>query len=396
MFLKVCKYFLIVSFLYLISCEHVNNIKKPDSGKSFPKIVWKKVYKRGGDQIGKEIIPSLDGNYIILSMSGDMPNTKLIKVNKDGNRILEKEFKTKTAEYPNRIIFTEKGYLILGSIFGRNSLNTVLRFVSDNFYLYKFIIIKKYNFNTASDAITTTDGGTIVLGNIIFDTSNEDIWIFKLDKNEEIIWEKIIGSKQNDRAVSITKSRDGNYLIAGFTNKKIINYDGLILKINEKGKIIWKKNIGGNKQEEILKLIPAWDGGYIGIGHIYTNEKSERNIWILKIDENGNKIWDKIINLYKNNDEIVIDIEQTADKNYILIGNSFSRASDKKEHFGFVFKIDKNGNIIWKKSFYKENQNITFDDILPVEMFQYIILGTIDSGGIFKKDILLLKLEEIF
>jgi len=395
MFSKIFKGFLfgLTSFLFVTGCEYTEKVKEPIKVNFYPKVAWEKVYKEVDYQKGIAIVPAKSEKYLILGATGKFRSPWVLKIDKKGNLILRKSYFDDKMEEPSNIIPLKDQYLITGSFLGTWFFDTILRWIDDNLNLLDMKIIIRDDLNAAGNGVPTPDGGVIVIGQVLSNTTAEDIWIFKMDANKKIVWEKTIGNEQNDGAPSITRSRDGNYLIAGWTNRKITNYDGWIIKINEYGKIIWEKTIGGNEYEEIYKLIPAWDGGYIGVGHKYKDKKSEMNIWLVKINENGEKIWEKVIDFKENWNDMVVDIEQTFDGNYIIAGNSFNRDPKNPTRLGYVIKIDRKGKVLWRKSVYGEKHPY-IKDILPIGYLEYFVLGTIYTDKNYSYDIWLMKLEE--
>jgi len=72
--------------------------------------------------------------------------------------------------------------------------------------------------------VATPDGGLIVVG---YTQSNDgdilkthnliDLWVTRLDKNGEVIWNKTYGGSGDDYGYSVIKTSDDNYVIAGYS-----------------------------------------------------------------------------------------------------------------------------------------------------------------------------------
>jgi len=71
-----------------------------------------------------------------------------------------------------------------------------------------------------------------------------------------------------------------------------------------------KGNWSGSVQQTI-------DGGYIITG-TYGSGELKRNLWLIKTDANGNKLWDRIF--YDSNVMICSSGQQTSDGGYIITG----------------------------------------------------------------------------
>jgi hypothetical protein len=205
-----------------------------------------------------------------------------------------------------------------------------------------------------TSAKETTDGGYILGGSSSSGISgektqnsrgNDDYWVVKLDENRNIIWDKTYGGTGVDRLTSIIQTTDGGYLIGGSSDSDISaektdnsrgNIDIWIIKIDQSGNIMWQKTFGGSNSDWVQSLIETPDGGYILAGSSHSNisgEKSEnsrglRDFWVLKIDNSGTIIWQKTIG--GNNGDYAKSIIATSDGNYIIGGDSSSNISGEK------------------------------------------------------------------
>ncbi|MCP2605263.1 hypothetical protein NLC29_03820 [Candidatus Aminicenantes bacterium AH-873-B07] len=86
-------------------------------------------------------------------------------------------------------------------------------------------------------------------------------------------WARVYGGGDDDCAYSIQQTKDGGYIVAGYT-KSFGNPDKefWILKLNSKGKIKWQRTYGGYKfaggtgDDVATSIQQTKDGGYIVAG----------------------------------------------------------------------------------------------------------------------------------
>jgi hypothetical protein len=209
----------------------------------------------------------------------------------------------------------------------------------------------------------TNDGGYIVTG-VIYG----DVYVIKLDEKGNKIWEKTFGGKGDDGAYSIQQTNDGGYIVAGETTSfGAGNNDVYIIKLDENGNKVWEKTFGGIENDEALSVQQTNDGGYIVAGRTISFGAGEYDVYIIKLDENGNKIWEKTFG--GKGDDVAFSIQQTKDGGYIVAGytNSFGEGGDDV----YIIKLDENGNKVWEK-----NHNKDYSD------GSYSIKQTIDGGYI--------------
>jgi hypothetical protein len=140
-------------------------------------------------------------------------------------------------------------------------------------------------------------------------TSSYDIWLVKLDNNGNFVWDKFFGGSKSDGAALIVASTDGYYYIIGgsASSDGDIGYDPYpnsfdywVIKIDETGNIIWEKIVGGNSGEYFYNTAAYADadGGIIYIGTTLstdgdiTQNYGTYDMWMVKINTDGIKAWD--------------------------------------------------------------------------------------------------------
>ncbi len=199
-----------------------------------------------------------------------------------------------------------------------------------------------------------------------------DFWIIKLDNAGNKVWDKTIGGTQEERLPQIILTKDGGYLLAGTSSSSISGSksgnskggsDFWIIKLDNNGNKLWDNTIGGNQAESLHEIKPTSDGGYILGGNSQSGiggDKSQgtygrEDFWLVKIDAAGNKIWDKTFG--GNDTDYLHSLKQTPDGGYILGGFSTSGINGDKSqpNMGssdyWVVKTDANGNKQWDKTF---------------------------------------------
>ncbi|MEZ4740492.1 MAG: hypothetical protein R2818_14310 [Flavobacteriales bacterium] len=104
-----------------------------------------------------------------------------------------------------------------------------------------------FSVEEAWDAVATPDGGVVVVGSTgSFGGGSSDIYLFKVDGYGTRLWSRTIGGPQIENANAISLMPDGGFLIAGSTNSTFQNgYDGLVVRTDQNGEVIWQRSYGG-------------------------------------------------------------------------------------------------------------------------------------------------------
>ena len=140
------------------------------------------------------------------------------------------------------------------------------------------------------------------------------------------------GGPYNDIGYSICNTHDGGFILAGTTrNSDTSNEDIYIIKIDKNGHKIWDVKYGWPHTDVIRSVIPLSDG-YLFAGEIWDYGLYDSDIYLLKTDLFGNKIWD---NLYGTNSrEIGFKAISFASGGYLLLGHTrgYENAGDINTH----------------------------------------------------------------
>lgn len=229
-------------------------------------------------------------------------------------------------------------------------------------------------YESARDIIQTPDGGYIVLGEtnstdggvIAGFGGTKDIWLLKLDASGNLQWQKRYGGNGLDIGNHIHPLADGNYLIAGSTSSNDGNIsgnhgsggytDGVLMKIDAAGNLLWSKCFGGSKNDEFsdIEII----GGRIFVtgyansidGDIPATQKNY-DVWLLALDQSANKIFSKIYGGSQN--DVAYSMSQGTDGTLTLAGYTTSNDGDVSDAKGsqdfWILNIATNGSLKWQK-----------------------------------------------
>ena len=217
--------------------------------------------------------------------------------------------------------------------------------------------------------VSANDGGYAIVGE---DSNDNDIVLIKIYPSGSIAWQKIYKAPGYDGIMSFQQTKDGGYLIGGYTDSYGAgDWDALIIKVDSSGNIMWQKVYGGALYDISISIVELEDGTYIIGGETSSFGAGERNISIMRLDKDGSIIWQKTYSgTYSSG---LSSIQKTFDGN-IVVNGGLSLAEN--EPFQWIFKIDLSGNIIWQK---------IYDVYLYV--YVYSVQATSDAGYIMAGEI---------
>jgi hypothetical protein len=256
-------------------------------------------------------------------------------------------------------------------------------------------------FDFPSILLKTSDHGFLIAGSSLssigFDKSEDcrnglDYWIVKTDSAGVLSWNKTYGGSETDNLTSIIQLPDSGYLLGGYSisgnsgDKSRDNFgypvvadDYWIVRTDKNGNKLWDRSFGGDKKDRLNSLLLLPDGNYLLGGYSFSDSTGDmshhkfgdNDFWIVKVDPNGNKIWD--MNVGSDFDDRLVAMTNTPDGNIILAGYSNSSTGIFKSqppcngsYDYWIVKIDQSGNKIWDRTFGGKNKDeMTCMTILP-------------------------------
>ncbi|MDW7690576.1 hypothetical protein R9C00_22550 [Flammeovirgaceae bacterium SG7u.111] len=200
---------------------------------------------------------------------------------------------------------------------------------------------------------------------------------------------KNFGGRSYDEARAVIQTKDGGVVIAGRSSPSTSsNTDMIILKLDRDGNKVWETKIGGDETDEAKDVIETADGNIIAVGHSdsYNGQPGMKDMWAVKVDGNGSEVWNKTFGSDMSIDEASAVVE--TESGFLLVGNSFVESSlDIK-----ALMIDKDGEKVWEKTYGGAASEEGSDVISTEEGF--VIVGNTESKGKGKWDIWLLSIDK--
>jgi hypothetical protein len=235
----------------------------------------------------------------------------------------------------------------------------------------------------------TSDGGYIAAGNIggVWFGEYSDIYIVNLDAYGNILWEKTYGGDKSDYATSIQQTTDGGYIIGGYSNSFGVGYNNFyVIKLDANGNKVWDNNYtSGNCGDEAYSIQQTNDGGYIVAGNTCRwGFGKESYFYVIKLDTSGNVVWSTIPQRGGAR-----SIQQTTDSGYIIAGDG----PDVGYYTDFyIIKLDASGSKVWEKT-YGGSRDDWASSIQQTSDGGYIVAGGTWSFGAGSADFYIIKLD---
>jgi len=177
-------------------------------------------------------------------------------------------------------------------------------------------------------------------------SGDNDVWIVETDNNGILLNQWNYGrASMYDNAYDIRPTSDGGYIIFGDSQKSVQDdWDVYLLKLDANLNLTWSSTIGTSIRERGYAGVEMIDGGYMIVGECGSPFQQD-DLYILKTDSNGNKVWERTYG--GEYDEEGYDIQITPDRNYIISGQSWSWGTHNGYADMYLMKVDSSGAALW-------------------------------------------------
>ncbi|MDQ8142930.1 T9SS type A sorting domain-containing protein [Chryseobacterium sp. CFS15] len=335
--------------------------------------------------------------------------------------IWQKDIKSSTQDFLSQVTTTvDQQYLITGSSIQAAGKTAVSSVASKQNNGYDFHLVKlnqqgeevweKYfsgqNHDFLSATVATQEGGFLLAGTSYSgkgldkkDASKggSDIWLIRINEFGDELWQKTLGTSQDEEARSVIQTADFGFMVAGNVQNASGGFgskDVTVTRLDKDGKVLSELILGGRGLDEVEKMIPTPDGGallgvYSRSGKFINDKRSmmndkpssnkindqlssinyskstenfgEGDYWIIKLSKDNKIEWEK--NFGGTGDDHLRTMVFTS-SGYIIGGESRSERSGNKtvgiEEGTDVWLISLNtkGEEQWQKSYNFKNRDI--------------------------------------
>jgi hypothetical protein len=325
---------------------------------------WQKTFGGLGQDELKSLVRCKDGGFILAgSSASDKTGEKtsinyggmdywVLKIDREGAIVWQNTFGGIYDDSFRGIIATKDGgYLLGGSSNSPEGGTKIQKNLGESDYWIVKIDEKgqeqwqKAIGSTGDDKLAVVceaaDGNIILGGNSNSESGNDkrssnqsgtDFWVLKLDmETKEILWQETYNIATTDILTSLVENNDHTILLGGYAQGEVVKSkagkldkrnkasgknqavdvkmkkgtdDYVAIKIKENGEELWRRDIGSDGQDILIKTIETRDGGYLMAGTSKTiltadggikgtgdksSGKGSNDFWVVKLKDKNKK-----------------------------------------------------------------------------------------------------------
>ena len=361
------------------------------------KRTFEQTYGGKYDDEAKDIIALKDGYLLVgetQSFGNGNSDTYIIKVDKLGNKVFSAAYGGRNADVANAVLEVNDGFMLAGttSSFGNRVQSMYLAKIAKDGKLMwqKAYYSDKDDYYSGNDLVKISEDNLLIAGtedHVKFFSSQVNFYLNAINTDGQKNGIKRYGGEDPERANSIISVNDG-YVIAGETDTwGHGRLDAYVIKIDKDGNRIWHNAFGFEDDESANQIIATGDGGYVLVGTTDSHFRSQKNVYVVKLNADGNREWQSFYGSREDDEGFGI-VE--SEGGYVVAG--YTKGTDNYDSDVYIIKIDKNGNVIWEKR-YGSSKDDRANAIIKVED-GFAVAGYSTSIESYSKDVYLLKIDE--
>jgi len=369
--------------LILGSCHKNKPETTPIENYSYP------TYNFFNGEIGasdNSTLVSFDDNLIICEYSS------IIKVSKSGDKIWQKQINAGVGSKASSIAETDNHDLYICGSTNKNYSSSkmdilLIRMNSSGDTIWT----RNYGGSESEygqNIIATSDGNILISGKTeSFGDRFGDIYLIKVNTKGEVVWSNSYLDQDQEVPFHLMETQNGEYLVTGTNEDNSNPREIYLLKVNQKGSLLWNKKIGPATWKWGFSTIELKNGDLLTCGK-HTILGFDQ-ILLVKTDMLGNVIWERTLGDSKISEE-AYSIKQNTDGTFTITG--LTTGTNNSQIDAILFKVDQEGGLLWYKRFgsprwdygYNLIKDANDDNIITGQISDSIFLTRTDKDGKFK------------
>jgi hypothetical protein len=322
------------------------SLKKPDIWvlklDMYGNTVWEKTFGGMEGDGAYDISETYDKGFIVAGLTSSFgkgyPSIFILKLSPEGDTLWTRRYEGSVVSHAHSIRQTaDSGFVVAG--FGKENiikLDVNGRKEWGTHYGWIFYSIQQ-----------TTDGGYIAAGDTVFRQQEwsyiPSCYIIKLNRQGNMEWRLNPGKNLTGRASSVMQTYDGGFIVAGdsldlHSSSEQVRY-AMVLKLSRDGSPEWK--YVGSELTDAMCIQQTSDNSFIFAGNI-PDKDNGMDLMVVKLDDSGHEEWVRAYGKMSTW-EYASSVEETFDGGYIVAGHTESYGAGRYDMW--ILKLNHEGNM---------------------------------------------------
>jgi hypothetical protein len=366
-------------------------------GEPPPPAGWARAFHVGDETWPNAAAPAADGGMVAagetLSDTTDGMDIMMLRLDAAGNVVSSALYGGRADEHVTDMSATLDGNFIIVGAAIDSALDTTdmmaLKIDPDGDIIWQF------TYGSASsewthDVEASSDGGYVLVGEAASPAGTSiDMIVVRIDAGGNITWQKIIHTPEFGWAISVDETADGHHVVVGETYTSDGNATALwVVKIDGSGNMLFQKSYGGETWNDAGKVMATADGGALVAGYTQEFGAGRYDVWILKLDADGEVQWQKAYG--GPDDELAYGVDLMDGGGYVVAGPTRSFGAGSLDML--AFGLDGNGSVLWRKTYGGPHDDYA-TSVVTAPGGGFLLAGPTDSFGPPEKNAWILRTE---
>jgi len=209
------------------------------------------------------------------------------------------------------------------------------------------------------NSLLLNDNGDLVIAgyNSVTSKSYDASLMLVKSNGDSVSWRKEFGGTYSDAFYNVKKSHEGGYIACGFSNAASASSPNMYVVITDAaGTQIKATKYGSPAYSQGFCVLPHTnaDSGYIVSGYRQEVSRYDKDIYLVRLNNAGDKLWEKTIGSRSSLtsdtvNDVAYQIIAAADSGYYITGSlhGYSSCCGKI----FLMKVSPTGDSLWTKTY---------------------------------------------
>ncbi len=205
------------------------------------------------------------------------------------------------------------------------------------------------NSDSCWDVVECADGGfALACRTASFGAGGFDLWLIRTNAMGAHLWDYTFGGTQGDNGHNLVECADGGFAVTGSTQSfGAGSGDMWVIRTDADGIHLWNHTYGGTDYDSGWKIITCSSGGFAVAGYTFTYSVGERDAWLVRIDEDGNHLWNQSFGGIDY--DVVYGLDEIPTGGFALAGITESFGAGLRDVW--VIGTDSSGNHLWNHTY---------------------------------------------
>ena len=219
------------------------------------------------------------------------------------------------------------------------------------------------------------DGNFIMVGTQYYGVGADEqyLWIVKMDNDGNVLWESAVNSDaMQTQGYCVSATSDGGFVVIGGIIESG-NSKTIVITYDSSNKKEWQKNFEVGVADSVIQTS---DGGFALSGHTNADKKIQSYVFALKLDAEGNEVWETVCKDFKNYGPVNSSIIETESGQLAIAAKAIILVVNSKGDIVYSNKFEDN---LFNSIVEKDRKNFAVAGNLIISNYEHAYLGVLNK-----------------